>query len=73
MKIYITKTSDWDFKMITEEYESLEACIDYILSKREELFDYSEPRVVVSKPDEFDSEEIRECDYHVEIYDDYRE
>ena len=73
MKIYITKTSDWDFKMITEEYESLEACIDYILSKEEELFDGAVPEVVVSKPRECDSEEVRECDYRVEIYDDYRE
>lgn len=72
MKIYITKTSDLDFKRITE-YESLEACIDDILSKGEELFDYSAPRVVVSKPEEWYSEEIRECNYHVEIYDDYRE
>lgn len=72
MKIYITKTSDLDFKMI-RECTSLRAWVDYILGKEEELFDGSVPEVVISKPREWDSEECRECDYRVEIYDDYRE
>lgn len=72
MKICFTKTSDHHFEII-RECKSLKACIDYILSKEEELFDGSVPEVVVSKPREWDSEETRECDYRIEIYDDYRE
>lgn len=72
MKMLIEKTSDWGYKEI-KEYDSLESCVEEILSNKE-LFPGNEPEVVVSKPnDAWTPREAQDCDYVVEIYDTWRE
>jgi len=68
MKILLNRTSDWDYEEI-KEYDSLEACVNKILSNYD-LFPNRCPAVVISKCDPKDFPDIN---YAVEIYDDYRE
>lgn len=70
MKILITKTSEWKYEEV-KEYESLESCVDEILS-RNELFGNNSPEVVVSKKRPWFKYE-QDVDYIVEIYDTWRE
>ena len=70
MKIQIKRTSDWEYKEI-KEYDSLEQCIDEILSDPD-LFRVFDAEVVVSKPDDR-IYPAPDFSYVVEIYDTYRE
>lgn len=70
MKVLLTKTSDYHYREI-REIDNLEGFIDELL---EEDFKYFTPEIIVSKPYQLDSDEIkRTCKYRIEIYDTYRE
>lgn len=67
MKILVTKTSDYDYEKIIE-CDDLKACVDALMKK------HKQDKLVISKiPGWYTSEAKKECDYEIEIYDDYRE
>lgn len=68
MKILLERTSDRYYGEI-KEYDSLESCVDEILSKPE-LFPNAWPEVIISK---CDPKMHADASYVVEIYDAYRE
>ena len=70
MKIRIEKTSDWDYEEI-REYNSLEQCIDEILSDQDLFRGFCES-VVVSKPDDRIYPDP-DFSYVVEVYNTWRE
>ena len=65
MKIWITKTSDWNYG-VAKEYENIKDCIDY-------LFETEETNLVISKVPDFYPDEAKQCEYKIEIYDTWRE
>ena len=68
MKFSITKTSDfWQHKEIVER-ESLEQVVNECLDPK--FYYGSTPEVIISRPETW---EESECDYVIEIYDDWRE
>ncbi len=68
MKFSITKTSERGFHNEIVERESLEQVINECLDPK--FYYGSRPEVVVSRPESW---EESECDYVIEIYDDWRE
>lgn len=70
VRIYIRKTSDWNFGYI-HEYENLETCVNELLAL--DLYGNNSPELVISKPDDCSPKEADDCDYEVEIYDTWRE
>ena len=69
IKVCVTKTSDSHKEV--RKYKDLTECVEQLLSK-ENFYDDS-PSVIVSRPDICTPKEMRDCDYVVEIYDDWRE
>lgn len=73
MKILLERTTDWDYDLIkceVKEYDSLEACVDEILSNPDLFPDKWDREVVVSKRK---SKKFADISYVVEIYNTYRE
>ena len=70
MKICVTRTSDGSYQEI-KEYDNLDQCVEELLTY--ELYGRYAPEVVVSKPADWKSASVKECDYVVEIYDTWRE
>ena len=70
VRIYITKTSDWNYRNV-KDYENLEACVNELLAS--DAFHDSSPELVISKPDDCVPKEADDCDYEVEIYNTWRE
>lgn len=68
MKFSITKTSERGFPNEIVERESLEQVINECLDPK--FYHGSTPEVVVSRPESW---EESDCDYVIEIYDDWRE
>ena len=70
MRICVTRTSDSLYADI-REYKSLDECVKELLNP--ELYPQFHPEVVVSRPQDWQSEKVQRCDYVVEIYDTWRE
>jgi len=71
MKVKITRSSDYKFTEF-KDFDTLEQAIDYALSltdiTREIIVDKDSYNAMTDK-----QEPLEDCDYRLEIYDDYRE
>ena len=74
MKVHISRSSDTWGNGKVEDFQNLQECID-TLFKTENFgrFGIFKPEIIVSKADNKTVEKYGECEYEVEIYDDYRE
>ena len=71
MKVYVYKTSDFTIgKGEVREYKSLDECIPTLL--KTEDFDGRTPEIVISFPSDLPVH-AKDCEYEIEIYDDWRE
>ena len=72
MKVYVSKTSDVWGEGKVKEYKDLQECIETLFATED--FGKCQPEIIVSKADDMSVEKCgEECEYEVEIYDDYRE
>ena len=71
MKVYVTRTSGSQFKGDVREYADLKECIDILLET--EQFGKFEPGVILYKAGDMIPDYAKECEYEVELYDDWRE
>ena len=72
IKVYVKKTSEWNWNEV-REFENLEEAVNVLLSDRNE-FSYfnSDPlELIISKP--MSDDPFKDCDYVIELYDDWRE
>ena len=73
MKAFVTKSSEFIYQGEIRESETLEMLCSSLLDTED--FNGFKEELVISKPDmdhPFDERE-KECDWVIEIYDDYRE
>ena len=72
MRVLITKTSSPWGEGEVKEFSDMKDCIETLF--KTEDFGRFEPELVISKADDLTPEKGGvECEYEIEIYDDYRE
>lgn len=74
MKVFVSKTSEYT-KGEVMEFSNLEEAVNKLLSDRDafQCFKSDPLELIISKPYIKSPEEHKDCDYVIELYDDWRE